>query len=981
MSGLGTEQPEEGAADPVHPDLRLALRTGVPLGRIREFSGEERSVLEGVERRHGREGVSKRWIRALLPEEREVLEAAGRELSPAANGVLTAVAEGAADRLPGLVAALSEKERRSCLPFLKTLVAALRDQWQGEVHRRKKALLVAGAGCHTGAAAVAQWVTHRDLAWLADFPTSARILEVLAARPKEWQGDVARRVAARSGAEWDENRLFLVDRLVLLSGCPVPADEGFVLAWMRNRLWGASDDWPDVVDGVLTAPRSGGRRLGALDRVRDDPFLDAVVPRLFEVGGVGPLLQDRNHPPNLQNGWNHLLAALCREGRLDREALLDGALARLLRPGRPGDLRGFRKLLDALEPTEDEYAARTVTLLRLLPDTPSPVAGHAQKVLARLDEAGRLEDEHLVDASASVLFRTEATLVRAQLSWLDRAARRDRSRAGLAALAAADAFGHGDLAVQERALNLVARHLPAAGDAVRPGLVAAAAALTPVLRGRAAEVLGGAVADDDPEPDVLPAVSGPRPMEAPPATAVEVAEEVNAIIAATRFNWADGIAVSTVEASVFERVLDGLVRHAHRDRDGLVHALEATTRTDSWIGRVGPSDRSMGDVCHVVAEILGEEHGGPVWRFSHRIGENPASRAPSPLNAVLQERLREVARMVVGGAPPFLLATPTLTDGRIDPAALVERIAEYERVGAVPGEVDLSQALLRVDAAACGGDVLARARELASDAGRRLTAWLEAGGLPEPKLVRAAETAEENPRWGGGRPTKLLLFANERLVPPCALAEVFARVLDSERPSRIPPDNHGHWPFVVPVRRELVALHLQPAFTEVSYADPGSGMLLLPALAEGSGAAGPALHLGLACGLGARDAGIRTAAVDALLVLAARGGLDPALLGRELAEATRYGVVTPRGLAESVREAARFGASGAVWTALSAALPALLDRDEKAKGLPDVLAVAAESAHRCGARGPVAEVSALAARKGSTRLLKEARRLRDALEG
>ncbi|TDQ52986.1 DUF6493 family protein [Actinorugispora endophytica] len=933
-------------------------------------------------------------FKRLSERERALLERAGAELAPGAYAVLAAVAEDAADRLPGLIAALSEKERRSCARFLKAWSECARP-WTP----RRKALLVAGAGCHTGAADVARWITGRSMADVFDTDSGVRVLRLLAGRPGDWLADVAHRVLARSGRRPEHHHFSLVRYLLLLSGAPTPDDERFVRGWMSERWDWDADRWPLVVDGSLADRPQDGGRPPLVEQLRADPGLDEILPRVFETDGTGHLLE-AGDPLATDSGrdvWYDALTALCREGRLDREALLDGALARLLRPGRPGDLRGFRKLLDALEPTEDEYAARTATLLRLLPDTPSPVAGHAQKVLARLDEAGRLEDEHLVDASASVLFRTEATLVRAQLSWLDRAARRDRSRAGLAALAAADAFGHGDLAVQERALNLVARHLPAAGDAVRPGLVAAAAALTPALRGRAAEVLGGAVADDRPEPDVLPAVSGPRPMEAPPATAVEVAEEVNAITSAMRRrDWGGASDVSS-DVPAFERILDGLVRHAHRDRDGLVHALQAVARTHPWTG-LHPyyAGWDTGDVRCVVAEILGETTGSPLWETEYWVTKPSGNRRSntSPLNAVLRERLREVARMVVGGAPPFLLATPTLTDGRIDPAALVERIAEYERVGAVPGEVDLSQALLRVDAAACGGDVLARARGLASDAGRRLTAWLEAGGLPEPEPERLGDVCR-----CGKREAEHLLFACERVDAPTPLAEVFGPVLEAgSEPPPVFSDDIGHWPSVVPVRRELVALHLQPTFAEAVYEAPGSRMLLLPALAEGSGAAGPALHLGLACGLGARNTGIRTAAVDALLALAARGGLDPALLGRELAEATRYGHVGSEPLAESVREAARSGASGAVWTALSAALPALLDRDTEkalrstkglygeeraeameARNLAHLLEAATEIAHHHAFRGAVPQVSALAAHKGSTRLLKAARHLRDAL--
>ncbi|MEE1943465.1 DUF6493 family protein, partial [Streptomyces sp. TRM 70361] len=60
----------------------------------------------------------------------------------------------------------------------------------------------------------------------------------------------------------------------------------------------------------------------------------------------------------------------------------------------------------------------------------------------------------------------------------------------------------------------------------------------------------------------------------------------------------------------------------------------------------------------------------------------------------------EIAWRVVNDPVPFLLATPTRADGRLDPAELTARLAEYERLDAEPGPCDLDQALLRLDVTA-----------------------------------------------------------------------------------------------------------------------------------------------------------------------------------------------------------------------------------------------------------------------------------------
>ena len=94
----------------------------------------------------------------------------------------------------------------------------------------------------------------------------------------------------------------------------------------------------------------------------------------------------------------------------------------------------------------------------------------------------------------------------------------------------------------------------------------------------------------------------------------------------------------------------------------------------------------------------------------------------------------------------------------------------------------------------------------------------------------------------------------------------------------------------------------------------------------------------------------------------------------------------PLRLAGAIRTAAATGAYATVWSVLRDALPILLadlatdaSSGTPARGLGDLLAVAADCAERSGARGDLSHLAQAAERRGSSRLVTQARRLRTAL--
>ncbi|MHB9857165.1 DUF7824 domain-containing protein [Streptomyces sp. YIM S03343] len=756
----------------------------------------------------------------------------------------------------------------------------------------------------------------------------------------------------------------LMAGLVRLSGCPVPTTEAYVWAWLDHT----DHTWQH----------------GSLEhRLRTDAHLVPLVAALFETDEIGTRLEWS--AGGVQNGWPGALARLTAEGVLERKVMVDACVARLLRGGTTADTRVFLDLLRLLDLTPEERRERTPDWLALAADAVSPVAGHAQSVLGALVLDGELTAGQLAEMSAAVLFRPEKKLVRAQLVLLGKALVRDKDAADDLLPGVAQAFGHADPDVQERALKLVERHLKKAKNAgTRDELAFAAEQLIPELRARAAGLLGVDVGSAEPEPyeEMLPPVTGPVRLAAGPDTAAEAAEEVSAALA------------SAPSVAEFERALDGLVRHAHRDRDALVRALEPVFARCWWDNDDGAHKRdsaerafnttqgglfSTSDGLELVLAALRDRIRTRTLHAAVHHGTAHRNCGHTALIRAFDARLWEVAYLVRTRPLPFLLSTPTWSTGLLEPDELVDRLDTYRRLGARIGAADFALALLRVRRGDHASSTAAagRAAALGTREGTRLAHWLTAEASA-PGTTRRTHKS------------RILVELGE-------LADLQEDFPAEFRPLGGPtavmgnprycyhggPGMHRHWLALLPERPELVAVRLLPDLADLAVEDGRGDGAILPLLAESDGEAGETVHLGLAYGLCARHPEDRLAAVDALLTLTARGQLDPVRLGTDLRQLVRTGAVKPLRLAESARTAAATGAYATVWEVLRHTLPALMAGltagAAPARGLGDLLGVAAECVERSGAGGELPYLTETAGRRGSSQLLSQARRLRGAL--
>ncbi|MFV2020886.1 hypothetical protein [Micromonospora sp. LOL_023] len=834
---------------------------------------------------------------------------------------------------------LDDTQRRRLGVDLVAHVRRRRDEWWSSWHAT--ALAVAAVGCLPTAAQAAEVLGRRNVS-LRQVPATP-VVEVARRRGVTWLADLAYRLAARvdrssPGASWR----FVAD-LLRAEQAPPPTEEQFVLGWAA----------------IVGRPTEDERRDTLVDRLRQDPWLDSLAPRLFEVDGLGDewtwalLLPDDEIRPDGRNRTLKLPAALAQlaaDGRLDRSMLLDGTLSRLLRGERPAALRVFVALHDELAPTVSQISDRLATYLRLLADGASTTAALAQRMLRRLPE---VDLEALLDTSSAVLLRPEKTLVRAQLSWLDQLARRDGAQAARVAEVLAVAAEHPAVDIADRARALAARH----GHQVT---------------GPAETQFVG---------DTLPSAATPAAVPPPITHPDELAEEVAAL-------FGD----ATADPLALERILAGVLRLATADRAALVAALTPVLDRAGAMTWSSLPEARFGGLAGVLRVVADSNDPVPArgwaalvaaWGREQTSGQRPADLQQAMLRRLLRTRVAEIGQVVDGRAAsptgvPALLAAPTLVTGAIEPAALFDRLARLgERP---PGPADFTQALLRLPAVV-DEPLAAKASALGTQSGQTLAAWLRAGGLPRPhyRLV----TVNRRERHGSYDFRYDRLPARRRLVevaaPPGALdrhglLDVRARPVDARS-----VDDETYWPTQLPGYRGLVAAYALPLVAGCADLDEPGGAILLPLLAERTGESGPALDLAVAYGLAARHEPDRVAAVDAVLALAADGGLDAAAVGTHLGSLAADGMIVLTRVAAALRDATAAGAPLTVWRILAAALPPLLTCRPTPRGLPDLLALAARNAVVTGVRIEVPGLADVAARGGSSRLVTEARRLVAAL--
>lgn len=736
--------------------------------------------------------------------------------------------------------------------------------------------------------------------------------------------------------------------------------------------------WPVVRslvrDGVVARPDrpsytlamlAATRWRSAADLVAADPgLLEVEAWRLFEVEGGG---EDSlaNHEKFFGDRWGHLFRDLAARDPAARGRLLDASLAALGRDFATYRAGWFSRFHESLDPTDEERAARADAYLRLLRSRVGPTVSFATAALAKIERAGGLRPDALLDRIGPMLMDAAAGPAKTALAMVGRAGEGSADRARRAAIVATDGLANPSPEVQRAAIAVIGKLVPGTDDpvgsamAIRLPDVAAsqrAAASALLARLGAAQIPTADAVDRAPAAPATFAVAE-RPSAIDPAREIEPLASIDALV---------NVAVSVLEtgepADDVERVLDAVGRLSGPRDDAFLRLTAAIARRARTILDRSDSHPFTGfDARADIAAVL------LAWATGQVVdpARVPLSAEPGA-GAFLSARARDVALATAADRRFESVAAPTHRGGWIDPAALVGRLA----TAGPASHLDLVAALLRlapdgraaalgsaaglageagsVTRYALGGEepigptaawwvaaarvrapgrddaaVEARHPQLGPDAGQAARIRLRSqeprpswGGLSleiEPPLIEIA------PRPAGGLHVDLPTVAMLRSAPTLFSWTGRSDATMLRWMATIQPGDREAWSAVgaLTIARNIdwwSAEWANRAFLE-PFVDPTSPI-------------GPHARLLIAIALGAKEAGERGLAADVVALALADSRLDAAGLAEGLTGAAEVTADRPNRWAVSLADAAassdRYVA--AVAEAVGRALPSLASR-------------------------------------------------------
>jgi hypothetical protein len=822
----------------------------------------------------------------------------------------------------------------------------------------------------------------------------------------------------------DRNPLWLAgfaDRMLREQWAPLRWQHWQVVRDLVRRGLIEKPDRPEYTTAMVAGISrwESGHERTVLTALRADPgLLDDEVWRLFSTPEAGAELDNR------YTVWEEAFRTLAAEGTINTGRLLDACLDAFIRDFPPNHVGWYLRLHDRLAPSRDEKTARAGKYLALLSATSKTGVTLGQRECGALLDAGLLDLQAFLAASAAALLFPQKSAATAQLKLIGALIKAHPEVRDDALSTAAAAFQHEREDVQAAALKLIKKHGVPADEAARAAVESLAAALSPVIAPDAV-ALGLAPAMSLAATLPVPPVTDGAGGSAPPVRdngvdCVEDPDELVQLLARLIEDASDVLAVERAVAGAVRLASLPLTNRMRHAGPLLKRAREQSWGPDAvWVSCVTEAQLAFLTIAWATGELNVRTY--PDWMDEEEPNiwppleskPDPADWAPAdPEHGVLDARLWEACHLIIAGPGGPLLAEPEFADGTISQAVLLRRLARWRPGSGGPPRNDVESALLRL---ALGADdafweswdatpVVAAGEAPSASAAR---AMYDEGHVVcefEPVFVPAGEAV---------RPEQLRQ-------PPRALGRLRmpGRLSVPERNSGTDPRSRC-WrtlavdpadpergalggsiggfgfrrdlPLLLPHQPELVAakwlLPLSGGLTSGSHptAREAAGSLPAVGVVPGSAAAGGRgfgrmCHLALVTGMASASADTRIAAASAWARVALDGRLDPGLAAEAIVGGVSGNVFKLNRIAESMGHAALDPAATAgIATACVAASASLLPA--RPPGLHLLLELAARSCAATagsalpGLPGLPAPIADLATSRDRTKLSEAARRL------
>lgn len=821
----------------------------------------------------------------------------------------TAIHAGKLDTTVALLAAMAEDQR----PGLRTRLLRMQDMvnearwslgsqtqaWGGKPsNEQMRALDAAILLCGTAADVASLWVNEDDLVSLGQ-----------RFRPRALEGLAPTLLAA------SPQRIVTVQRLIS-SG-------------LAHR-----PDTPDYTLGLIALPQRLRDRAKLDELFASDPGLRPALLRVFDIEGTGDtsLASSDKYNHRKELSWGHLLLSLAQDGITDRACLLDKTLSALENDWPQFRSGWFSRFHAELAPDVTMLRAHLPRYLALCASRIAPTVTLALEALAVLDRDQPLDAEALIQALGPVCSSAVKAQVEAGLKLLTSAVKREPSLASTAADEAALALAHDSAVLQKKVLGCLATwgvddalrerladFIPCVAATNKPALLALIGARQASGTATSAPASHSTTKVDD---DVLAPARQLQPLTDPQDLAMAIATVFEHPTNTDDFERCVGALVQACPLSEQDKAhLRPVLKRAGKVRHALAHELaRLLTFAMTGVGHTGrPSVNQSG--------------------------------FPSPVEALLIERMDEAIAQAAGGHRLLPLSTPTHARGFIDPGTFIDRVAAHQIASWASTQTEQERALLRL-APRPAEDLRARAKRLADSAFTRALRYALGDEIePGPETVLFAAAARiRHP----GRDDEAMVKRHGDLGPDTSRAARYRLDFTSQSWTIAGQVYHSHDLALqienasppggdfLSAKRHLPLGQEKPSYHWWSFAGIDAGAIaysatVLPScmeafFADGARALGnnldwseaqwqnssylhplldptvpmgPMATLTLALALLGKEAGQQAIAIDALVSSQAQQRLDVALLGATLKDLVRMPLVKTARLNKSLQAALR----------------------------------------------------------------------------